>query len=83
MPILNYQIPNKVSFFSILIIILFSCNDENGLGTSETATPIGTSSNDLFAVDIGASEIPYITITTNGQAIENEPKQKFKARLLV
>ena len=64
---------NKSPLLLLFTLLFFYACDDNFLDSSQpnlTEIP----SNSSFAVDVGSSEIPYITITTNGQTIENEPK---------
>jgi len=56
----------------VIIITLFACGKDAPISTTEI--PTTPSSDGPFAIDIGNSEIPYITITTNGRDLENEPK---------
>ena len=64
----------------LLVIIGVACGDDDDPGTIPSTSdpdPIPTPGDGqavTFAVDIGDSEIPYIIVNTNGQAIENEPK---------
>ena len=56
----------------VIVITLFACGKDASISTTEI--PTTPSSDGPFAIDIGNSEIPYITITTNGRDLENEPK---------
>jgi hypothetical protein len=62
----SFQWKYKHLFLSLLFTFLFiSCGED----------PISEDKDDVtFAVDVGNSEIPYIIISTDNAAIQNEPK---------
>jgi len=57
--------------FIFSILLLIGCDKDTPIAVPQTPT---TPTQGPFAVDIGNSEIPYITIDTKGQDIQNEPK---------
>lgn len=73
MPLSNiFEVMNisawRILFLVLALITVYACTEDPGPGS------IDPEDDQVFAVEIGDSEIPYVVIETHGIGILNEPK---------